>query len=327
MDANVIEGDVREALRTLPDESVQCCVTSPPYWGLRDYQVEGQIGLEESLDEYITTMVGVFREVRRVLRKDGLLWLNLGDAYASGGRKERDPGRIKPKDLLGIPWRVAFALQDDGWWLRQDNIWHKPNPMPESVKDRCTKAHEYVFMFAKSKRYYFDAEAISEPASGQNEHDLTGGYYNPPGQRPHSVRRSGNKERKPASARGVPVGSNGSAAGAVAGSVPWEGTRRNKRSVWTITAEHYEGAHFATFPSALPRICIAASTRHGDLVLDPFAGSGTTLAVALELGRRAVGIELNPEYVKLIRSRIASVSMALPLVGDRHLDPVCESAA
>jgi DNA modification methylase len=307
-------------------------------------------------------MVEVFREVRRVLRDDGTLWLNLGDSYAGGGgfspdapcnvkRREmmaegthshgafrlgasqhvrnksggvKPQGVIKPKDLVGIPWRVAFALQADGWWLRQDIIWHKPNPMPESVRDRCTKAHEYVFLLTKSERYFYDNDGISEPIAASSVGRLSqptlamqAGSGRVPGKTNGTmkavVRSSGNKARKPASARGVPVDTGSGTSGAVAGSVPWEGSTRNKRSVWTVTTRPFRGAHFAVMPSALVEPCILAGCPEGGTVLDPFAGSGTTLAVAAELGRNGVGCELNPEYIELANQRIKESRGKCPL--------------
>lgn len=492
MTVRIINGDCIDVLKTLPDQSVHCCVTSPPYWGLRDYGVAGQLGLESTPQKYVEKMVSVFREVRRVLRNKGTLWLNLGDSYANDtkwggstggkhvtalhntnvGRGKRNTG-LKAKDLVGIPWRVAFALQqpyytgsvkderdrvwlaamldaegsicgteyqtsdrtktnlfisitntsvpiidkcerlfpqevkhvyeksgpssracyrwdvermdtkalfireiypylvakrkqailgytfldmqrgleskkkgylaeqheqrswlmaalsklnagedvdlpdwaieppslfEPGFYLRQDIIWAKPNPMPESVRDRCTKSHEYLFLLAKSERYYFDSEAIQEPAGddlrrpfapGQvdargNGHDRGGG----------SMRKSGNKERKPASARGVPVDTDGKSAGAVAGSVPWEGNTRNKRSVWTVATQPFKEAHFATFPPALIEPCILAGCPVGGKVLDPFGGAGTTGLVSDRLQRDAVLIELNPEYATMAENRI-----------------------
>ena len=303
--ARILVGDALTRLAELPDGSVQTCITSPPYWGLRDYGHDGQIGLESTPDEYVSNMIEVFRHVRRVLSDNGTVWLNLGDSYASdtkgsggpdssstlvGTKAERNGQRmksikikhgLKPKDLVGIPWRVAFALQADGWWLRQDIIWHKPNPMPESVTDRCTKAHEYLFLLSKSARYHYDAQAITEPSESAGE------------------KRGGGKKYS-------------SAAGGVAiigdkhnldkyGTTP---DTRNRRSVWTIATKPYSGAHFAVMPPDLVEPCILAGSRAGDTVLDPFTGSGTVGMVALRHGREFVGIELNPEYAALAESRI-----------------------
>ena len=399
----IIQGDCIEGMRTLPDASVHCCVTSPPYWGLRDYGHDGQIGLESTPEAYVARMVEVFREVRRVLRDDGTLWLNLGDSYCGGGgyapdapcnvaRREmiaegdckqgafnlsqrqhtrnksggiKPQGAIKAKDLVGIPWRVAFALQADGWWLRQDIIWHKPNPMPESVRDRCTKAHEYVFLMTKSERYFYDAEAVSE-ASSQS---AAAEWY-----RKNKVNRI-----KPAGATTLDRNPNHQSG---LDGESCRGSTRNRRSVWTVTTKPYSGAHFATMPPDLVEPCIKAGcpdqccpvcgkgwervversrkptrpgveskvyaavpvhpespvrSHSGDVcgnrdpqrhctvtdtlgwqpacdcaasgtipgtVLDPFAGSGTTLAVAAELGRSGIGCELNPEYIHLANKRI-----------------------
>lgn len=281
----------------LAPDSVQCCVTSPPYFGLRDYGHEGQIGLEPTPDEYVARLVEVFRGVRRVLRDDGTLWLNIGDTYArnpaKGQHKPGDAGKqayiydggngrasstasagLPEKNLIGIPWRVAFALQADGWCLRQDIIWHKPNPMPESVRDRCTKAHEYLFLLSKSERYYFNSDAMKEPAESSTV-----------------ARLSQNVE---------------SQAGSDRAESEHDVFTRNKRSVWTIATRAYKGAHFATFPPALVEPCVLAGSRPGDLVLDPFMGSGTTAAVAQQHGRRAVGCELNPEYIKLAEARMSA---------------------
>lgn len=340
----IIPGDCIEGLRTLPDASVHCCVTSPPYWGLRDYGHDGQIGIESTPEAYVARIVEVFREVRRVLREDGTCWVNLGDSYFGTGRGPTHPtgfhsgenggsfptsgvyshDTLKSKDLCGIPWRVAFALQADGWWLRQDIIWAKPNPMPESVRDRCTKAHEYVFLLTKSERYYFDNDGISEPIAASSVKRLSqptlamqAGSSRVPGKTNGTmkavVRSSGNKARKPASARGVPVDTGSGTAGAVAGSVPWEGSTRNKRSVWTVTTRPFKGAHFAVMPSALVEPCILAGCPEGGTVLDPFAGSGTTLAVAAELGRNGVGCELNPEYIGLAERRIKDARSSVAL--------------
>ena len=258
-------GDAYTVLKKLPSDFFQTAVTSPPYWGLRDYGTEGQIGSEERLADYIENLVRIFSEVRRVLKPDGTLWLNLGDTYTSGGRKWRAPDKknparamsyraptpegLKPKDLIGVPWRVAFALQQSGWYLRSEIIWHKPNPHPESVKDRPTRAHETIFLLTKSEKYYYDHEAISEPA--QN------------------------------------------------------GRMRNKRTVWTIPTEPLKEAHFATFPTKLVVPCILAGSRPGDFVIDPFFGSGTTGLVAAWYQRYFVGIELQPKYIEIAQRRLA----------------------
>lgn len=336
----IIQGDCIEGLRTLPDASVHCCVTSPPYWGLRDYGHDGQIGLESTPEAYVARMVEVFREVRRAMRDDGTCWVNLGDSYAGGGgfcptapsnlagakqtTQGSKPGGIKPqglikaKDLVGIPWRVAFALQADGWWLRQDIIWAKPNPMPESVRDRCTKAHEYVFLLTKSERYYYDAEAISEPVAvsttsrlSQPSLPLQAGSDRVPG-----------KTNGPMKAVGPRFGGNkfgdsddpkhATKSGNVY-QIPEANGRRNRRSVWTVTTKPYSGAHFAVMPPDLVEPCIKAGCPEGGTVLDPFAGSGTTLAVAAELGRSGIGCELNPEYIELAEQRIAKSKAKMPL--------------
>lgn len=372
----ILTGDCRDVLKTLPDQSVNCCVTSPPYWGLRDYgtanweggsadcdhkpdtahqkqgatsqrtgranseaqrnetfrgvcpkcgarRVDNQIGLEQTPEEYVEKLAEVFREVRRVLRKDGTLWVNLGDSYNAAGREGHGTRRgckqgtnrasaegadgcrptahgLKPKDLVGIPWRVAFALQADGWYLRQDIIWSKPNPMPESVTDRCTKSHEYLFLLAKSERYYFDSKAIAEPAAQSSldrwDQDVGGqkGSYRVPG-----------KSNGPMRAVGVPVvhgNRPGRDDGGRACNKPDQYTR-NKRSVWTVSTQPYKQAHFATFPPALILPCILAGCPAGGTVLDPFGGSGTTGDVASGNGRDAILIELNPDYVELSRQR------------------------
>jgi site-specific DNA-methyltransferase (adenine-specific) len=315
MEYRILQGDCIEQLRTMEENSVHTCVTSPPYYGLRDYGHDGQIGLEKTPEAYVTKLVEVFRELRRVLRDDGTLWLNLGDSYAGGGtigrndttpealarraakygtgQKEgsfvgahgtRQPvAGLKPKDLVGIPWRVAFALQADGWYLRQDIIWHKPNPMPESVTDRCTKAHEYIFLLSKSARYYYDAEAVKIRC----EKDW------------------GTRDRKDGKYHNEGSGLN-----------PHKGLEKsyeyaNRRSVWTVTTQPYPGAHFATFPPDLIRPCIQAGCPPGGFVLDPFGGSGTTAQVAIQEGRNAVIIELNPKYVELAQKRISGTQMPL----------------
>jgi DNA modification methylase len=260
VDSALVVGEAKHVLSSLPDGVFQTCVTSPPYWSLRNYNIEGQIGLEDSVDAYINSLVAIFEEVRRVTRGDGTLWLNVGDSYTSGGRTWRAPDKknpvramdvrpptpdgLKPKDLIGVPWRLAFALQQAGWYLRADVIWNKPNAQPESVKDRPTRAHEFLFMFSKSERYVYDNDAVRGPGG------------------------------------------------------------RNLRTVWDINTVAYKEAHFATFPPALVEPCLALASRPGDLILDPFIGSGTSGLVALQLGRRFIGVELNPEYVAIAERRL-----------------------
>ena len=320
-----------EMLIKLPDNSIDCCVTSPPYYGLRDYGVEGQLGLEATPEEYVMKMVQIFSRVKRVLKDDGTLWLNLGDSYAGSGQgrngdgsvgkvgnKQRtntgslidkqnekendsinvlhnrkpvfsggvnniidsDSKKLKPKDLIGIPWMVAFALRADGWYLRQDIIWHKPNPMPESVTDRCTKAHEYIFLMSKSARYYYDADAIKEPLADINRTNFQSGS------RPHGK----NKDR------------NDNDLSERSKDVVYED--RNKRSVWTVTTKPFSEAHFATFPEDLIVPMIKAGCPEGGTVLDPFMGAGTTALVAYKLNRNYIGSELNPDYCKIAEKRI-----------------------
>lgn len=317
MSANRIEfGDCRDTMRRWAKNGVQTqtCVTSPPYFGLRDYGHAGQIGLEETPEKYIAAMVEVFRCVRDVLAGNGTLWLNIGDSYATnggshGGRDDnqqgvgakrthangggdqqprRAPIGLKHKDLVGIPWMLAFALRADGWYLRQDIIWHKPNPMPESVTDRCTKAHEYLFLMSKSERYYFDSAAIAEPLAASSVARLA---------QPTLEQQVGS-DRVPGKTNG-----NMKAVG--------NGNTRNRRSVWTVTTKPYKGAHFATFPADLIEPCILAGSRHGDVVLDPFMGSGTTAQVAVQHGRHYLGCELNPAYADLQRKRIDGTQMNL----------------
>lgn len=298
----ILHGDCRAVLPTLPAELVQCCVTSPPYWGLRDYGVDGQIGLEPTPEEYVAGMVEVFREVRRVLRPDGTLWLNLGDSYAANrsyqvsqskhqvhdygeSNATRVPDGLKPKDLVGIPWRVAFALQADGWYLRSDIIWHKPNPMPESVRDRPTKAHEYVFLLTKAERYFYDAAAVQEQATGREPGNVT---------HKHTAAYAGGDEYSRTKGGLLEIGAR---------------ETRNARSVWTIPTRPFSEAHFATMPPELARRCVLAGTRPGDTVLDPFNGAGTTGYVAQEHGREYVGIELNPEYIGIAERRLAQQTL------------------
>jgi DNA modification methylase len=329
----IVQGDVLARLGEMADNSVQCVVTSPPYWGLRDYGVAGQIGLEPAPAAYLAKMVAVFREVRRVLHKDGTCWVNMGDSYngqsprvasiqENGDLSYRAGGRainirgLKPKDLIGMPWRLAFALQEDGWWLRQDIIWSKPNPMPESVTDRCTKAHEYLFLLTKSATYYYDQDAIRTPFAektkalsfetmdfgrryGYREPTRVAGWAAGSGShaaKDHAVAKShkGSKFREGKRAKGNESTAQrfDNAKGA------------NKRSVWEIATEPYTEAHFASFPTKLVEPCILAGTKPGDVVLDPFSGAGTTGLVAVRLGRRYAGIELNPEYVAMSERRL-----------------------
>lgn len=365
MAETILIGDALEQLKTLPDQSVQCCITSPPYWGLRDYQtasweggdkscdhiepvrgvnekegtkqltsrgtrlfqykdvckkcsakrIDRQYGLEKTPEEYINHLVDVFREVRRVLRDAGTAWINIGDSYCgsggvdgmpedhvsvSGNNREKyatdNPNKkvegLKKKDLVGIPWMLAFALRADGWYLRQDIIWAKPNPMPESVTDRCTKAHEYIFLLAKSQKYYYDAEAIKEPARYSGIKGMDGSGFKPP--QNFNGKHSGGSQTLPP--RKNVEGKD-------------DGTR-NKRSVWTVTTKPYKGAHFATFPPDLIEPCILAGTKEGDTILDPFAGSGTTGVVGKRYGRHSILIELSPEYGKLIEQRHAEYDWA-----------------
>ena len=345
-------GNCLDVLPRLPAQAVHTCVTSPPYFGLRDYGVDGQIGLEPTPDEFVAALVAVFREVRRVLRDDGTLWLNLGDSYAGGntGGKWREGSAradgevrgdgatsrrnrngtgavegVKPKDLIGIPWRVAFALQADGWYLRQDIIWHKPNPMPESVRDRCTKAHEYLFLLSKGPRYYYDAEAIAEPLAessierlAQPNLEQQAGSGRVPGKTNGNMKAVARSRRDSFSRSGAVsahVLPGQSAAQHRPGrdeSAPLSETR-NKRSVWTVPTMPFREAHFATFPERLIEPCILAGSRAGDTVLDPFMGAGTTAVVAQRLGREYVGAELNPEYAAIARERIRGTQPGLPL--------------
>lgn len=349
MTVRIITGDCRQVLPTLPDESVHCVVTSPPYFGLRDYGVDGQMGLETTPEQFIAGMVEVFRGVRRVLRSDGTLWLNLGDSYATSGRggnpthasstltggldsqvasivsrTRATPAGYKQKDLLGIPWRVAFALQEDGWYLRQDIVWSKPNPMPESVTDRCTKAHEYLFLLSKSPRYYFDAEAIAEPVTDSTvarlaqDVDAQAASLRVPGKTNGPMKAVGRSRRdtfkREGSKREAPIPSQS------------KGTHRpdreeseyrldvrNRRSVWTVATKPFKDAHFATFPPDLIRPCILAGCPPRGSVLDPFGGAGTTGLVADQEQRDAILIELNPAYAEMAERRIHS---AAPLLAE-----------
>lgn len=334
-DYSIIEGDAAAILKDFPDECFHCCVTSPPYFGLRDYGNPGQIGMERTPDEYIAKLVRVFREVRRILRGDGTLWLNIGDSYntpngrRSGAIRADTQGTIQHtnsgsitigksttdlvdgiarKELIGIPWMLAFALRSDGWYLRQDIIWHKPNPMPESVRDRCTKAHEYLFLLSKNERYYFDIQAMQEPCvkgyarstfhNGKTAQHQPGASTKP--------RRAGNKSHKYVNAyQSSDTEEHRTKAGLMdVANKEWE--TRNRRSVWTIATQPFRGAHFATFPEKLVEPCVLAGSPATGLVLDPFCGSGTVGVVANRHGRYFVGIELTPEYVLMAEERIST---------------------
>lgn len=357
MTVDILIGDCRARLCELPDKSAHTCVTSPPYFGLRDYGCDGQVGLEETPAEFLSAMVEVFREVRRVLRDDGTVWINIGDSYASTpsfgrgggstlqGRKQggeggwsQDKSRLdgfKPKDLMGIPWRLAFALQDDGWYLRQDIIWSKPNPMPESVTDRCTKSHEYIFLLSKCPKYHFDQDAIAEdvaPATVARlaqDIDNQVGSDRVPGRtngRMNAVSRtSRNSFRRENSKRGIAhVGQNMGTHRPDRDAGKWDVTKRNKRSVWNVATVPFKGAHFATYPPALIEPCILAGCPEGGTVLDPFGGAGTTGLVADRLKRNAVLCELNPEYVELARKRIEDDA---GMLADVRVKPAMAGAA
>ena len=303
MAETILLGDALEKLRELPPESVHTCVTSPPYYNLRDYGIEGQIGRERTPEEYVAKLVDVFREVRRVIRKDGTVWVNIGDSYATrsgpqpptntrnscGHTEKRPPSGYKYKDLIGIPWLLAFALRADGWYLRQDIIWNKSNCMPESVRDRCTKSHEYIFLLSKSERYYFDLQAIKEPAGAKgNARTFRGGGAYTGGQ---SFNNSAEVDRESH------------------GNTKNEAGTRNKRDVWTVSTTGFRGAHFAVFPEKLIEPCILAGCPAGGTVLDPFTGSGTTGVVAKRLGRNFVGCEINPVYYEMATRRISETKM------------------
>lgn len=340
-DVTILSGDCQEVLPSLPDESVNCCVTSPPYWGLRNYGHAKQIGQEKTPELYVEALRSVFAEVKRILRPDGTLWLNIGDSYANGGNGGggsfaqngnkgadlladknvaartgllRCPKGYKPKDLIGIPWMVAFALRAGGWYLRSDIIWAKPNCMPESVTDRPTRSHEYIFLFSKSKRYYYDSEAIKEPPSPALLKQIAEGYNG------HATKGFGEGKAQHASATKTRVidgyrkrieKQRGHGRRHDGFSDRWDNLTKaeqqacgaNKRDVWTVSPANYPGAHFATYPPELIKPCVLAGCPSGGTVIDPFGGSGTTGQVALELGRKAILIELNPSYADLIANR------------------------
>jgi DNA modification methylase len=349
---SVYQGDCRAVMAELPAESVHCVVTSPPYWGLRDYGNAGQLGLEATPEEYVANLVDVFREVRRVLRSDGTVWLNLGDSYAGSGRGGnpsaqphlhtnavaagaigrdwvKPPPGLKQKDLVGVPWRVAFALHADGWYLRSDIIWSKPNPMPESVTDRPTKSHEYLFLLSKSRTYHYDAEAVAEPLAetsierlSQPTIDAQLGSDRVPGKTNGTMKAVGGPSWQERKAAGAHAGSHG------IGYLEGSGTQRNVhgaglshdlhtkptrnlRSVWTITTQPYAGAHYAVFPEAIPERCILAGCPENGVVLDPFAGSGTVGRVAQRLTRRAILIDLNPDYLIQAMGRNRDIPLGL----------------
>jgi len=329
-DCTLYHGDCLDILKSLPDNHVDCVVSSPPYWGLRNYNIEGQLGLENSPEEFLEKMTSVFDEVKRVLKDTGTCWVNMGDNYVK-------------KQLMGMPWRLAFALQESGWYLRQDNIWHKPNPMPESAKDRCTKAHEYIFLLTKTSKYYFDQDSILEPCSQNTHARLSQDVMNQRGSdRAHGGAKTNGKMKAVArkSENNVPNGwansknyhdanpndkprhknldarekphiihkarikDNDSFDSAL--SIP--PVKRNKRSVWTIPTKGFKEAHFATYPEKLVEPCILSGCPQGGVVLDPFMGSGTTGAVASKLGRKSIGIELNPEYLEIAKRRITEAN-------------------
>lgn len=313
--------DCLKGLKLLKDNSIDCCVTSPPYWGLRDYGVPGQMGLEATLEEYLKKITEIFREVKRVLKPTGTLWLNLGDSYVGTGgdrlkpvkneifqiqqshnpsrgrydrKKKLMEGNLKPKDLIGIPWMVAFALRADGWYLRSDIIWHKPNPMPESVKDRPTKSHEYIFLMSKSSKYYYDAEAIKEPV------------VCPESNTPEDIQRAMNRRRFT-----DPKNKQKYDDDKCATDYPIGESKKNKRDVWTVANQPCRAAHFATFPPKLIEPCIVAGCPKDGIVLDPFMGSGTTAKVALENQRNFTGFELNPEYIEIEKELLRKLKNSL----------------
>ncbi|MBU9711084.1 DNA-methyltransferase [Evansella tamaricis] len=327
-------GHCLEVLKSLPNEFVNTCVTSPPYWGLRDYGMGEQIGLEETPEQYVSNLVNVFREVKRVLKNDGTLWLNLGDSYFTqrnsnglsykndhlykhGNNSRRAGGKhneLKSKDLVGIPWMVAFALRQNGWYLRSDIIWNKPNPMPESVRDRPTKSHEYIFLLSKSDKYYYDKDVIMEPLAESSVARLNQDLE---GQRGSTRANGGAKTNGTMKAVFTPRGSKGVINNSLNTGLRIQNDdfvppiNRNKRSVWTISTKPYKEAHFATYPPELVEPCVLAGAPIGGVVLDPFFGSGTTGLVAIRHNRNFVGIELNPKYIKIAEKRLSEVQLEL----------------
>jgi DNA modification methylase len=321
---NIIVGDCLTVLRGMDSRTIDCCITSPPYYRLRDYGVVGQIGLEQTPEDYIAKLVEVFHEVKRVLKDEGTLWLNIGDSYVGSRKGRRNDGShstdkskssdylnivggtllparidgIKRKDLIGIPWLLAFALRQDGWYLRQDIIWNKTNAMPESVRDRCTKSHEYIFLLSKKEKYYFDSDSIVEKAAFDGRKDTINKgslkYARKdilPGTTPQTMTMAGKAHERWRYKDGMAI--------------------RNKRDVWTVSTNSYKGAHFATFPEKLIEPCVLAGCRKGGIVLDPFIGSGTTAVVALKADRNYIGIELNPQYAEIAVKRINDATGSL----------------
>jgi len=340
MTDTIFNQDCIEGMKSLPDNSIDCCVTSPPYFGLRDYGHDGQIGLEDTPEKFVQKLVEVFNEVRRVLKPEGTLWLNLGDSYAGSGKGANPDGTVhesalkgkqgthkgttegikkpqkaheiglKQKDLIGIPWMVAFALRSSGWWLRQDIIWNKPNPMPESVTDRCTKAHEYIFLLSKSQKYYYDNEAIKTPIKDSSVQRLSQDVESQNGSERVPGKTNGNMK---AVASGIKAykhrGEGDQKLTGHSGNYDKDGNligngMANKKSVWTVTTKPFKEAHFATFPEELIVDCIKAGCPEGGIVLDPFMGAGTTALVAKKLNRNYVGFELNKEYIEIAERRI-----------------------
>lgn len=330
-----------EVLKTFPDQIVNCCITSPPYFRLRDYGIDGQIGMEETPEQYIERLTEVFREVKRVLKDDGTLWVNIGDSYVGTGGDRKNPVRniifnqqqqsnpkegryesicrmkdsgLKQKDLIGIPWMLAFSLRADGWYLRQDIIWHKPNPMPESVTDRCTKSHEYIFLLSKSPKYYYDAEAIAEDATESSTKRLSRNVQEQKGSTLPGKTNGNMKARSPRFEGKKYTEDPETFYRTKSGNAYEYRPKRNKRDVWTVTTKPYKGAHFATFPQDLIEPCVLAGCPKDGIVLDPFFGSGTTGAAAQKYNRNYIGIEINPKYCNLADARNESVQISMEVI-------------